>query len=327
MTFYIITMILGFAGFIITSIIRQKKQEGQPLVCPINSHCDAVVHSSYSTFFGIDITLFGKCYYGIIVLLYAALLTIPQLVPEFLHSAGFFLSLFAVIFSAYLTIVQFVVIREWCLWCLGSAALSVGILVSTALGFDGLSLLLFQYESGISIALFLATALGMGSVLVSDSFFVYFLQDGRISYSESRVLNSLSQITWFALSIIILAIIGLIIPYSIDFIYYRPDFIILLIVLGVIVVNNVLLNLLVNPKIVDISFGAENYSISHNYDHLKKLSFAFTFVSLVSWIFLCVFLVILNKFGMSSVIPWLAGYGVSIVISVLISQYIEYRSF
>lgn len=318
-------MILGFFGFLITSIIRNKKQEGQPLVCPIGSSCDAVIHSSYSSFFGIDLTLFGKMYYGSIVIVYAFLLALPQFAPTFLHPIGLGLSVFAVIFSAYLIIVQFVVLRDWCLWCIGSALVSTAILISSAIGIDGLPLFLYQHESILSGVLVLATALGLGSVLVSDSFFIYFLQDGRISYSESKVLNFLAQITWFAISIIILVLAGVIVSSGVAFAsigIYLPEIVLLIFILGVIIINNILLNLMVNPKIVDITFSTDGPDV---YSDLRKFSFAFSFVSIVSWIFFAVVLFFQER--IFAILPWLAGYVICIVLATAVSQYIEYRKF
>src|SRR5690606_25912327 len=118
----------------------------------------------------------------------------------------------AVIFSAYLITIQLFVIKEWCTWCLGSAFVSVGMLISASVGFDGIRMLFLEYKTIIVILHAMLAALGLGTVLITDIFFMKFLSDYEISPGESEVLDTLSQVVWFALAVLILTGIALFLP-------------------------------------------------------------------------------------------------------------------
>jgi len=85
--------------------IFTKKKRKETLVCPLDSNCDAVVHSRYSTFLGIPLEVMGMFYFAFIFL--------------------YFLTLGAFLFSIYLVMVQMLLIKEWCAWCLVSTVLCV----------------------------------------------------------------------------------------------------------------------------------------------------------------------------------------------------------
>lgn len=279
---YGIVIILALFGFIVASMIRHKKRVGQPLVCPIDSDCDSVVHSSYGKFLGFDVATLGIAYYGVIATLYAVFIAFTGSIPDYLYVVGFLLSTGAVVFSLYLIIVQFLVIREWCFWCIISAITSIGLLVASAISMgDQLKFFLLEYKTIIVILHAFAAALGVGTVLVTDVFFMKFLKDYKISRSESDVLDTLSQVVWFALGLLILTGVALYIPTSLAYLA-KTKFVAKLVVVGVIVVNGVLLNLLVAPKLVKISFDGNTGDTDHN--HLRKLAFAFGGVSIVSWV-------------------------------------------
>lgn len=125
--FYVMLMVLSFAGLAIANYIYNKKRLLQPLVCPVGSNCDNVIHSQYSKLFNIPLEIIGGLYYTIIILSYAIFLAVPSL-----HSPGaalIILELTAVafLFSLYLMIIQALVIKEWCTWCLGSAIICTAI--------------------------------------------------------------------------------------------------------------------------------------------------------------------------------------------------------
>ncbi len=118
---YVLLMIFALAGLTITSYIHRKKTTAQPMVCPIGSNCEVVVHSEYSKLFHVPLEVIGALYYTIIVLTYSLFLVAPEF-----HSPGsavviLELTTVAFLFSIYLISVQAFVLKEWCTWCLGSA--------------------------------------------------------------------------------------------------------------------------------------------------------------------------------------------------------------
>jgi uncharacterized membrane protein len=281
---YMITIVLALAGFAIAAMIRHKKKIGHPMVCPLGSDCDSVVYSPYSKFFGIDVVNAGLAYYGIIATLYVYIALFPQHIPEALHVIGFLMTVGAVIFSIYLLIVQVLVIKEFCFWCVMSALVSFGLLISSAFTMGPtLILILREYKIVVVILHALSAALGVGTVLVTDIFFMKFLKDFRISQSESEILDTLSQVVWFALGMLILTGIALYIPASAELLM-KTKFIAKVIIVGVVLVNGILLNLLVAPQLVKISFGEIPIDTPDQLHHLRRLAFAFGAVSIVSWL-------------------------------------------
>lgn len=324
MSFYSITALVALFGFIITSIIRHKKNVGQTLVCPLGSNCDSVIYSSYSKFFGIDIATIGLIYYGFTASLYTFFTFLSFTIPDYIFVIGFLLSVLAVIFSFFLIIIQTLVIREWCFWCMMSAATSITLLIFSALSLGGnLYPFLLEYKTIIVILHAFSAALGVGTVLVTDIFFMKFLKDYRISQSESEILDTLSQIVWFALGLLILTGIALFLPTSAAYLV-KTKFVAKLFVVGVITVNGVLLNLFIAPKLVKISFGEQPVDHPGELHHLRKMAYAFGGISIVSWIITFVL-------GSIRSLPFTSGqiilaYVVIILGVVIMSQYMDYRA-
>lgn len=143
LSIYALAMMIGFIGLSITSYIHRKKQSALPLVCPIGSNCDNVVHSEYSELFHIPLEVIGALYYTIMTLTYALFLAFPEL-----HSAGSAIIMLemtsvAFFFSIYLVSIQAFVIKEWCTWCLGSTAICLVIFLIEfkIVGFDLVSII------------------------------------------------------------------------------------------------------------------------------------------------------------------------------------------
>lgn len=116
-------VVIALGGFFLALYIFTKKKRKETLVCPLDSDCDAVVHSRYSTFLGIPLEVMGMFYFALIGLYFLLNIFISQL------SSGYFIFLPPVItfgaflFSIYLVSVQLLLIRQWCAWCLISTIL------------------------------------------------------------------------------------------------------------------------------------------------------------------------------------------------------------
>ena len=320
---YIITIIIALIGFVIASTIRHKKKVGQPLVCPIGFDCESVVYSTYSKFFGIDVTTLGVAYYGFIAALYGFFIVFAGSLPDYLYVIGFLLSVGAVVFSIYLMIVQTLVIREWCFWCVLSAVTSVALLIASgsALG-SHLHTFLLEYKTVIVVLHALSASLGVGTVIVTDVFFMKFLKDYKISASEADILDTLSQVVWFALGLLILTGVALFLPTSAEYLA-KTKFVAKVVILGVVIVNGVLLNLFVAPKLIKISFGEEPQDYPHELHSLRKFAFAFGAVSMVSWI--CTFILGSLRSLPLSVAALLLIYLFLILCAVIGSQVFEYK--
>ena len=136
----LLIILSAFSGFSIAVFIYFKKKKSAPLVCPIGHSCDPVVHSDYSRFMCVPVEIMGACYYFGILASYSLLYMYPSMEAETIKATLLVVSGIAFLFSAYLTAVQAFILKEWCTWCLFSAALCT-IIFLTALKLSGTEML------------------------------------------------------------------------------------------------------------------------------------------------------------------------------------------
>ncbi len=115
-------IVLGLFGFLLASYIHNKKIGNTKLVCPLRSDCDTVINSDYSKVLGIPVEVLGMFYYAFISIAYGMqhLYSLPIIFPKILM----YISILATVFSIYLICIQAFKIKEWCMWCMGSAFVS-----------------------------------------------------------------------------------------------------------------------------------------------------------------------------------------------------------
>lgn len=293
------------------------------MICPLNFKCDEVIYSEYSKFFGIPVELLGMFYYGAVALGYS-LISASAYNPPIIVFAGFSISVAAFLFSLYLTFIQAFNLRQWCSWCLMSAGLSAIIFISLMAGSEfNLVSFLIEYRSLFAIAHILGMALGLGGATIVDILFFKFLKDFRISEWEADVMRALSEIIWFALSVVVLAGFFLYFPEA-DALNQSPKFLAKMLVVLAIIINGAFLNLFISPKLVEISFREEHDRAPGGLRRIRKLAFALGAVSLVSW-YSAFILGMIREIaaGFSAII---SVYLIAVLIGVVISQLAE-RSF
>ncbi len=122
-------LVFSALGIMISIYMFYAKLNTSALVCGI-SPCYVVNESQYSYLFGIPLSAYGVAFYLLIFIL--ALLMKKYLL--------FWISLFGVLFSVYLTYLEFFVIHAWCQWCVTSALLTLFI-------FIGASILFFKFRT------------------------------------------------------------------------------------------------------------------------------------------------------------------------------------
>lgn len=279
----IIIILASLGGFFLAFYIRAKKHKPEAMVCPLHGSCNTVTTSEYSSFFGFPVEMIGMVYYGFIATSYIILLAFPYLSVPIVNFLLLGTTIVAFLFSVYLTLVQGFALRQWCTWCLTSAGLSTLIFaLSIAVSTFGTIELLSGHRDIIIILHAIGFALGLGGASITDIFFFKFLKDLRISEWEADVMRTLSQVMWFALGIIILSGIGLFLPEA-ERLLASSKFLVKMVVVSVLIVNGILLNLFVSPKLVKISFGKKHHHEPGELHHLRKLAFAFGGISFVSW--------------------------------------------
>ena len=253
------------------------------MVCIIGEDCDTVVHSEYSRFLAIPIELLGMVYYAFISISYGLTIVLPNI---FNIQAVFWVlsaTIGAFLFSAYLVFIQGLVLREWCEWCLTSAFICLGIFLSAIFGVPvGLVDFLAGNHLSISIIFGLATAIGLGSSTVTNVLFLKFLKDLRISSDESAVLKIVSQVTWFALGLLVISGAGIFLPQAEKWLS-SSVFLLMSVVLVIIILVEAVLYLKVAPRLMRVSFGEEHEHMKGELHYARRMAFILSATAIVSW--------------------------------------------
>ena len=119
---------LSAAGICVALFIYLSKRYDRPLVCPLNSDCEKVVRSRWSVTFGIQNEILGIG--GFLAFAAGAVCVLSGIETVWFVSVLPVLKLMAAgafAFTLFLIYVQLRVIREWCFWCLVSAAITITI--------------------------------------------------------------------------------------------------------------------------------------------------------------------------------------------------------
>lgn len=313
-------IIFGIAGFLLASYVYTKKQKQEVMVCPMNGSCDEVVNSRYSKFLGVPVEIMGMIYYAFIVLSYTYIFLNVDTVSDTFKFFITGITVGAFFFSVYLVIIQAFILRKWCTWCLFSAGFSTFIFVTAVFGVDlSLILLLAKYKTVIVIFHAFAAAIGVGAATITDIFFFKYLKDYKISESEHKTMETLSGVIWVALGVLVITGIGLFIPQS-EKLLESSKFITKSVAVLVLVINGIMLNLSISPRMMEITFG-DNFSHQKGELHfMRKLAFALGGISIVSWYTIFIL-------GSLKSIPVSIGTGICLYIALLCAAIIGSQVF
>ena len=279
---YIILIFTSFAGFLLSLYIYHKKREKKPMVCPLKSDCNAVINSQFSSFFGIPLEILGLIYYSTIAITYGTFLALPNLISSNLLFVTLSLTTIGFFFSIYLIFIQAFAIKQWCVWCLTSASLCGVIFLTTILGSGSGIIQILQDNLQIILTLnLIGLALGVGGITIYDILFIKFLRDLKIASYENEILKTISQIIWLAIFIFTASGIGLIT--KVTNLNTANQLSISLIILLIIIVNEVIINIFITPKLIDISFGKRHIHAVGELHRLRKLSIIVSIISFISW--------------------------------------------
>lgn len=177
-----------------------------------------------------------------------------------------------------------------------------------------------EYKKVSVITHVFAVIVGMGSALVSDVLFNVYIKDKKINPTENSTLEVLSKIIWISLGVIMLSGIALFL--SDPSAYSTSDkFLLKIVIVGFIIINGYLFARVTHGSLRKLNFTDTNRH--HKYVRIRRLSFAFGAISLISW---------LTAFILGSVrsIPisfWqgLAIYGILVLGGIVASQLMEYK--
>ncbi len=320
----ILSIVVALLGFSLSFYIWQSKKKNKPLICPLKSDCEAVVKSDFSKLFGIPLEILGLLYYATTAISYATFLYYPVWKTPLVTFSFLIVTTIAFLFSLYLTAVQAFAIRQWCVWCLTSATLCAVLFIITIFGNDlSFADMLTRYYDFLVAGITIGLTIGVGSTTVYSLVYLKFLRDFKISQTEQDILKTIGQVVWIALIIIIFSAVSLYISDP-EIHNASPTFILKIIVMGVILLSDAMLNIFVAPQLIDISFGKRREHEAGELHSLRKISFAWSAVSLVSWYSLLTLLAlplsIATSFG-QLVIYYLAA----LVSALIISQVVDYN--
>jgi uncharacterized membrane protein len=317
-----VVIFLGILGFILALWISHKKKKKEPMVCPLTGECGQVINSRYATFLGIDLTSIGMAYYVVITVVYGLMLVWGSLAGPEVIFIVLGVTTFAFLFSLYLIGIQAFILKRWCTWCLFSASLCALIFIVTISGIQiDVTALLAQYKGLIVLFHAIAAAIGVGAVTITDVFFFRFLKDYRISHDEAATMQVLSNVIWFALGLLVLTGIGLFVPNAAELLAV-PKFLIKQLLVLVLIGNGIMLNLVIHPRLVHISFGEAKVDHPGEMHHLRRLAYASGGISIVTWY--SVFIL-----GSLRNIPLSFGqlfsiYAILVAVAIAGSQYMDY---
>lgn len=272
----IVAFIACGGGLFISLYMLYKKFTHKNLACPREHPCDSVLHSRFARSFGVPNEFLGAFYFALV----AVLLAFP--VGE-TGTAWFLLILFFVLmtgalFSLYLIGVQAFVIRRWCLWCVGIALTNLVLIVSL-LSFPIHQIVpLLKTQKLFWVVLHnVGFILGVGAATITDIFFFRFLKDRVISQEEKETMDTLTSIIWVGLGVLLISGVALYLG-DIGRLSISSKFLLKVVVVGVIVVNGILLNMLVAPYLRRLSFEGTVPA-----SRFRRAAFALGGISIVSW--------------------------------------------
>lgn len=124
-----IGLLASIIGFFIALYIYHKQHTKKPLMCPRNAPCETVLNSAQATTFGFSNSGLGILFYSVAFFFLFCLYIgggspIVETLLVLLTAIGFG-------FSLYLVQVQRTVIKQWCVWCLGSAVTATILFVAS----------------------------------------------------------------------------------------------------------------------------------------------------------------------------------------------------
>ncbi len=159
---------------------------------------------------------------------------------------------------------------------------------------------------------------GMGTAIVSDILFNVYIKDKKINPTENNTLEVLSKVIWVSLWLIVLS--GIAIFFSNPSIYSASDkFLLKMVIVGFVIINGYLFAQVTHGALRKINFTDTNSH--HKYVRIRRMSFAFGAVSVISWLLAFV----LGSIKSIPISFWqgLIIYGALLVVGIVGSQIVE----
>jgi uncharacterized membrane protein len=131
---WILLGLLAVAGVATSSYLTYSHYADQATVCAGVGSCEFVQSSEYSKLAGVPVALLGLLFFVSLAGLSIARLARVPLALDWGKELAFAMTLGGVAFVTYLTYVELFVIDAICIWCVGTAVITVGTFVASASG-------------------------------------------------------------------------------------------------------------------------------------------------------------------------------------------------
>lgn len=116
-------LLLTLVGALLSFYLFYTDVFNVPTICP-NEGCAVVAASEYSRFIGVHVSLWGLLYYMVLALLFIFKDNFELLARNFNKVVGLFLGV-GILFTLYLRLVEFFIIKAICIWCWGSVVIVI----------------------------------------------------------------------------------------------------------------------------------------------------------------------------------------------------------
>ncbi len=282
---YAFIALAAAGGFGVALYIFYTKRFHRQLVCPVGSDCNVVITSRYSKFLHIPLEYCGMFYYGILLVSYSTLIVARHLMPEFIVSGLVILTTAAFFFSLYLLFVQAFLLRQWCIWCLLSAILSIGIFIISLAGIQSAVIFLSDIGSAIEALRAFGFTLGVGGSTIAIFLFFRFLHDLTVTKDESKALKGVLDLMLLGLVVILVSQFISYVTHA-DILARSNLFLIQTIALSVIAVGSAVLMIIFSPFVSLIPFDkSKRDGRSSPLHRLRRPLFVIGAISFSSWYF------------------------------------------
>lgn len=128
----------------------------------------------------------------------------------------------------------------------------------------------------------LVAAIGLGSVVVTDTLFFQYLKDFKISPKEEETMRTISRLVWVIIGLLFITGLALYLTAPLDYIA-KAKFVVKMVIFVVIVLNGFVLNIWITPVLRKIAFGHVDHQPSRHLRLMRRIAFASGAISLISW--------------------------------------------
>ncbi|MEN9582791.1 MAG: hypothetical protein RL641_745 [Candidatus Parcubacteria bacterium] len=165
----------------------------------------------------------------------------------------------------------------------------------------------------------LSASVGIGTVFATDYIFIKFLKNHRVSQDQVRIMKIMSEVIWIALGALILS--GIYLAATKTGITDSPKFLLKMTVVIMTILNGLLLNIFVMPRLHKIAFHVAHTTPDDEPDHVRKIAMVTGGVSVVSWLLAFILGSIhAIPFSLSNGLTWYFGILIAVIIGASLTK-------